>query len=102
MAFIEPRIPWCSPTTSTRGSATINNAHNGDQYIQFRATFKQGYDFTNTPVLDKVKFTYRLSLLPAPASGIDQRQTANLVWAQRVVVDSLLINEPVKVPFLAA
>ena len=39
-------------------SATINQIHNGQRFIQYRATLK--HDFTDTPVLERVEITYRL------------------------------------------
>ena len=57
--------PWYGPTstsdhyivTPTSGSAAVNKTHNGDRYVQYRATFS--HDFGNTPVLDRVAVTYK-------------------------------------------
>ena len=48
-----------NPALPASGQATINKVHNGHRYIQYRAFFQQGYDFTNTPVLEKVEFIYK-------------------------------------------
>ena len=47
-----------SPTTSTTETTAINKIHDGHRYIQYRATFEQGYNFTTTPVLDQVEIRY--------------------------------------------
>ena len=38
-------------------SAAINATHNGDRYLQYRATLS--HDFGNTPVLDRVSISYQ-------------------------------------------
>jgi len=58
---------WYGPTgtsdyyeaSSSVFSKSVNSVHNGHQFVQYRATFGQGYDFANTAVLDKVSITYR-------------------------------------------
>ena len=45
-------------TTNSTGAFTLNKVHNGHRYIQYKAIFEQGYDFTNTPVLDRVSISY--------------------------------------------
>ena len=47
-----------NPTTNSTGTFSLNKIYNGHRYIQYRAIFEQGYDFTNTPVLDTVEICY--------------------------------------------
>ena len=55
---------WRGPTStsdfyilsSATTSAPLNKAHNGDRYVQYRATFS--HDFGNTPVLDRLEVRY--------------------------------------------
>ena len=42
--------------TSSSSAHAMNKAHNGDRYVQYRATFS--HDFGNTPILDKVEVSY--------------------------------------------
>ena len=56
---------WYGPTTTsdhylpskTPTELTVNKAHKGDRYIQYRALLSS--DFARTPVLDKVVIKFR-------------------------------------------
>ena len=51
---------WRGPTSAwdryTKSGLPINKAHDGQRFMQYRATFS--HDFGNTPILDKVVVSY--------------------------------------------
>ncbi len=57
--YTAPTSTSPAPTVNSSGSFTLNSVHSGHRYIQYQAIFEQGYDFTNTPVLDKVSILYQ-------------------------------------------
>ena len=47
-----------NPSTNSTGTFNLNKVHGGHRYIQYKVIFEQGYDFANTPVLDKVDIEF--------------------------------------------